>query len=58
MKQAHDTNTPTNICETTEKADIIVAIEVVTTTTTNIQLGGNVGNADGQRKPGERQRLT
>jgi hypothetical protein len=57
MKKAHDTNTPTNIRETTEKAGITAATAVATTTTTNTQPSENVGNVDEQRRHGERQKL-
>lgn len=57
MSQAHDTNTPTNIRETTEKADTIAATEVATTTTTNTQPSESAGNADEQTRPDKKQRL-
>jgi hypothetical protein len=58
MRQAHDTNTPTNIHETTERASITAAIGAANTTTPNTQPNESAGSVDVQRRHEERQKLT
>lgn len=57
MRQAHDTNTPTNIREKIETANITVATAVATTTTTSTQRSENVGNADELERHVDPQKL-